>query len=94
MTLQILSDGPVHLLAQQRSETTEMGPQMLDGVLRMGLLTGAAENVGRKWNVDCSPANGLRRKESIPWLRDQLALYVASNAALTPCYYKPRKADS
>lgn len=73
-----------------RPEVVRMDYDMPDGVLRVRVRAANAGYMLRRWTVDCSPDHRLRGLEYALWLRDPLALYGASNAALAPGYKDPR----
>jgi hypothetical protein len=76
--------------AHPRPEVVRMDYDMPDGVLRVKVRAATAGYMLRRWNVDCSPDHSLRGLEYALWLKDPLALYGASNAALAPGYRDPR----
>jgi hypothetical protein len=76
--------------AHSRPEVVRMDYDMPDGMLRVKVRAANAGYMLRRWNVDCSPDHSLRGLEYALWLRDPLALYGASNAALAPGYKDPR----
>lgn len=72
-----------------RPEVVRMDYDMPDGVLHVTVRAANAGYMLRRWNVDCSPDHSLRGLEYALWLRDPLALYGASNAALAAGYKDP-----
>jgi len=71
---------------QPHPKVTEMDYGMRNGVLKVRLRAATAGYALRKWSVDCSADHSLRGPEHRLWLRDHLALYGVTSAALAPGY--------
>lgn len=76
--------------AYPRPEVVQLDHDLPDGILRVKVRAANAGYMLRRWTVDCSPDHSLQGREYALWLKDPLALYGASSAALAPGYRSPR----
>ena len=74
---------------QTYPEIIEVDYAMTEGVLHLKLRAAVAGYALRQWLVDCSADHRLTGQEYRLWLKNPLALYGVSSAALAPGYKVP-----